>query len=79
MNIQTVDYVFRRALGDELRKAREKCNITQKELAKALGVARTTIVNFEYGYTKIKQSMFKSLCDYLGLSENMTVTIHFQK
>lgn len=79
MNNKSMDYILRRALGSEIRNARERCGMTQKELAQALGVTRTTVINFEYGYTKIKQTVFKTICDCLGISENVYVKVIFER
>ncbi|MDX9762800.1 MAG: helix-turn-helix transcriptional regulator, partial [Desulfomonilia bacterium] len=37
------------AIGEQIRKARKSRKITQAELAKALGMSRTTIGQFENG------------------------------
>ncbi|MDO5972057.1 helix-turn-helix domain-containing protein [Flavivirga aquimarina] len=46
-----------------IKKEREKLNMTQKELAKLLGVTRKTIVNYEGGSNipKSKEKLFTNL------------------
>jgi transcriptional regulator with XRE-family HTH domain len=41
------DIGWREKLGEQIRQAREDANITQDELAKALGVTRQTIIKYE--------------------------------
>ena len=60
--IKTIDASFYRVLGNKIRKAREKKNITQRELAKEIGISRTQLISYEYGYTKMKPSIFAKIC-----------------
>jgi len=39
------------SLGDRLRKAREHAKLSQASLAKTIGVARASIINYETGRT----------------------------
>ena len=40
------------SLGDRLRKAREHAHLSQAALAKTIGVARASIINYEAGRTE---------------------------
>jgi len=55
--------------GLEIRLKRKQLNLTQKDLAKMLGVSGNTIINWERGET-IPQSKYIILYNFLNLSDN---------
>lgn len=55
-------------IGQQIRQARKKRNISQAELAKALGMSRTTIGQIENGNVQeIGVRKLIRLLEYLGL------------
>ena len=52
-------------IGEKLRKAREECGLTQKEVGDYLGYTPMGITHFEKGIRGLKISDLKKLADYL--------------
>ena len=50
-----------------LAAARVNANLTQKQVAETLGVAVSTIKNWESGKTFPKQPMIEKLCELYGI------------
>lgn len=57
-------------IGRFIAENRKKKKITQSELAEKLGVTDRTISNWENGKNMPDLSLFKPLCDILGISIN---------
>ncbi len=57
-------------VGERLRIAREGANITQAAAAKAIGVARTTLVAIEQGERRARMSELQQLAKLYGTSVN---------
>ena len=55
-------------MGNRLREVREAHGMTQEELAKKLLVTRTTIHNYETGYTTIKCEFLYDFAKLTGAS-----------
>lgn len=68
--IKTIDSVFYKTLGEKIRNAREKKNMTQTELAKKIGVSKSQLINYEYGYSKLKPRMYSDICWALDMRIN---------
>ena len=55
--------------GEKIRLYRENCGLTQVQLAKKVGVARRTIINYENGVTFPKEKrVITALSHILGVS-----------
>jgi DNA-binding transcriptional regulator YiaG len=54
-----------RTLGEKIRYNRRVLNLQQKELARILGVNRSTVTNWEKGYTKPRSDLYERLVQYL--------------
>lgn len=52
MSTQSVEHIPQWTTGDRLRKAREDAGLDQVELARRIGVSRTTVSNHEIGVGK---------------------------
>lgn len=52
-------------LGSRVRELRLRANLTQQELADAVGVARTTIMRFESGSHDLGSSRIRSIAQAL--------------
>jgi len=50
-----------------LKKLRKEKGLNQDELAAALGVRKTTISNYETGYSKPTNSMMRQISEYFGV------------
>ena len=57
-------------IGKFIQKIRKDKKITQSELAEKLGVSDRTIGNWENGRNMPDLSLFKPLCDELGITIN---------
>ncbi len=55
---------------NEFQSIRESCNLTRAELAKFLGVAPTTVTNYETGRTPLPLKTFLRLCSIYQLDPN---------
>ena len=55
---------------DEFQSIRENCNLTRAELAGFLGVAPTTVTNYESGRTPLPLRTFLRLCSIYQLDPN---------
>lgn len=53
--------------GQKLTELRKQKNLTQAELAKILGVARTTYSSYEQGRRKPDDEIQKKIADYFGV------------
>lgn len=51
-----------------MEAARVNARLTQEELAKKLGVSRTTVINVEKGYVDPKASYVIAFCSIVGMS-----------
>jgi DNA-binding Xre family transcriptional regulator len=60
------------SIGQEIRVAQTKAGISNRELAKRLGVSPQTVSNYRKA-TDIKLSTLREICTALGL--NLKVTI----
>jgi transcriptional regulator with XRE-family HTH domain len=65
---------FYKQMGERLRIAREISGLTQSEIAKELGLTRTSVVNIESGNQSIPLHTFVTLCDLLKVSFNLVLT-----
>ena len=57
-------------IGNYISKKRKEKNLTQEQLAEKLGVTDRAISNWENGKNMPDLSLFKPLCDELGISIN---------
>ncbi len=57
-------------IGDFLAKCRKENNLTQAELAEKLGVTEKSISNWENGRNMPDLSLFKNICEILGITIN---------
>ena len=44
--------------------------MTQTELAKMIGVSKSQLINYEYGYSKLKPRMYLDICRALNMRIN---------
>lgn len=54
-----------------MQSFRIQANITQKDMAKKLGVSKTYISNIERGKTKLPAAILLGYCNILGVSPNV--------
>jgi DNA-binding XRE family transcriptional regulator len=60
------DYFYHR-VGELIKDARNKAEVTQDELARILGMSRISIVNIEQGKQKIQLHTLIEMVNYLGI------------
>lgn len=63
-------FVNQEKIGKFILKCRKEKNLTQSELAEKLGVTDKSISNWENGRNMPDLSLFKPLCELLGISIN---------
>lgn len=73
--IKTVDWLFYRQLGENIRKIRNHRNMTLKELSQATGYSRELIDHWELGKNKIKPKQLEKLCQALDVTNNLKVEV----
>lgn len=56
------------SVADNIRRLRTTANITQEELADALGVARSTVTQWERGWSSPRMGMVQKLANYFKVS-----------
>ena len=56
-------------IGERLKKARMKCNMTQEQLAEELDVSIAFLSRIERGSSHISLKRLSQICDVLGISE----------
>lgn len=56
------------AIKDNIRRLRESRNMTQDELAKALGVTRPAVTQWESGWSKPRMGTVEKIAGYFGVS-----------
>ena len=56
--------------GDIIRNARKSMGLTQRQLADRIGVANTSISNWEKGLSRPDADLIQKLCDVLRLQPN---------
>ena len=57
-------------IGKRIREARENAGLTQKELAKKIGVTGSAITNYEQGTSHPKENILYSLINVLNVDAN---------
>ena len=59
----------KKEFGERIKKLRENNNLTQKELANALGITQSALSKYEKGERLIKLQFIKRLSEYFGVTE----------
>lgn len=61
--------------GEKVKNLRNEKNVTQDQLAKAVGISRRTVVGYEDGarYPRDRET-YRKLADYFGVSVNYLLT-----
>lgn len=70
MSNETTGNLGEEAVGERLRIARESARITQADAAKAIDVARTTLVAIEKGQRRVRTEELQKLAALYGTSAN---------
>ncbi len=60
-------------IGERIKKARLNSKFTGTDLAKKLGISRSTLNNYEKGTHKLDAKMMRKLCEILIVSPNWLV------
>lgn len=73
--IRTIDNLYYREIGKQIRKVREHRNMTLKELSQATGYSRPLIDHWELGLSKIKPKQYENICKALNISTSIKVEV----
>lgn len=68
MHLMSNDAIPVFGLGDRLRKAREHAGLEQGDIATALGIARTSVSNYETGKTHPRQLVLRAWAETCRVS-----------
>ena len=63
-------------IGSRIKKYRESCGISQKELAKRIGVSNSRISNWEQGINRPDADVIAKLCQALNVSPSELLDVH---
>lgn len=63
-------------IGKTIRKSREKLGLSQKDLAKALGITPARLSNWELGINRPDADMIGIICKELSISANDLLGLH---
>lgn len=59
--------------GETLRDARKRAGFTQSQLAKAIGLERTSVTNIESGLQSVSVATLARICEVLHVSASQLV------
>lgn len=62
-------------IGNRIRKYREKCNMTQKQLAERIGVSNSRVSNWEQGLNRPDADILAAVCVALDVSPSLLLGI----
>lgn len=73
--LKTIDNLFYKELGKQLRAIRQHREMTLMEVSQATGYSRTLIDHWELGFSKLKPKQFERLCEALQVSSNLKIEV----
>lgn len=62
-------------IGKRIRKYREECNMTQKQLAERIGVSNNRVSNWEQGLNRPDADILAAICIALDVSPSLLLGI----
>lgn len=62
-------------IGNRIRKYREECGISQKQLAEQIGVSNSRISNWEQGLNRPDADILAKLCTVLNVSPSLLLGV----
>lgn len=62
-------------IGNRIRKYREECNMTQKQLAERIGVSNSRVSNWEQGLNRPDADILAAVCVALDVSPSLLLGI----
>ena len=62
-------------IGSRIRKYREECNMTQKQLAERIGVSNSRVSNWEQGLNRPDADILAAVCVALDVSPSLLLGI----
>lgn len=63
-------------IGNRIRKYREECKLSQKDLAQKLGVSNSRVSNWEQGINRPDADILADLCRILNVSPSELLDVH---
>ncbi|TCO62496.1 helix-turn-helix domain-containing protein [Actinocrispum wychmicini] len=81
MSGETADRAITRALGDEIRRARDGQGLTRAELVERMpaDISIQTLANYEYGIRQCTVSRLVEICQALGVSATSLLGLALQR
>ncbi len=62
-------------IGNRIRKYREECNMTQRQLAERIGVSNSRVSNWEQGLNRPDADILAAVCVALDVSPSLLLGI----
>ena len=66
-------------IGDKLKKARKKANLSQEKVAEIINTSRSNISKYETGFLEPNIDTLKKLCELYGISADELLEINNNK
>lgn len=66
-------------IGDKLKKARKKANLSQEKVAEIINTSRSNISKYETGFLEPNIDTLKKLCELYGISADELLEINQNK
>lgn len=63
-------------IGNRIRKFREECGISQKQLAEKIGVSNSRVSNWEQGINRPDADILADICRALNVSPSELLDVH---
>ncbi len=70
---------MKNTVGFRIRSYREKCNLSQKDLGRLIGVSNTRISNWEKGINNPDVELLVKICYALKVSPDVLLDVHLKE
>lgn len=70
-----IDESFYKEIGKHIFYKRAEKGYSLRQLGKITGLSRTTLENYEMGKTRITKSNWESICNALGMNNEISTSI----
>lgn len=70
--------MYDKTFPSRLKEARSKTGLTQHEVAKELGMARSTLANYEIGRTEPNIKTLKTFAEFFNVSLDWLIDVNLE-